>query len=131
MREVSTYSVALFITSLFITGLIISQNLTSIIIGGVFLTIAFNIIKPLISTIGAPLKFITLGFFSLITTTFSLFIITLIYQGIRVVPFNFEGASIAGFQIPAFHVGIILSYIIVSGTIYVVSKLINWLYGVE
>lgn len=128
LREVVTYALSLFIASLFVKGIVVRYELASILIGGVFLTIAFNIVKPLISIISAPLKIVTLGFFSFLTTAVSLFIITLIYQGIRVVPFDFSGFNILGIQIPAFHASLILSYIIVSATIYLTSKVIDWLF---
>lgn len=128
LREVVTYALSLFITSLFIKGIIIRYELMPILIGGVFLTIAFNILKPLISIISAPLKIVTLGLFSFLTTAISLFIITLIYQGIKIVPFEFAGLGILGIQIPPFHAGLILSYLIVSATIYLTSRAIDWLY---
>ncbi len=131
LREVVTYALSLFIVSLFVAGIVIKYELVSILIAGVFLTVAFNIIKPLVSIVGSPLKIVTLGFFSFITTAISLYIITLLYQGIRVVPFDFNGAQILGIQIPSFHAGLILSYIIVSATIYLTSKAIDWLYDTK
>lgn len=128
LREVITYALSLFISSLFVSGITIKYELVSILIAGVFLTVAFNIIKPLVSIIGAPLKIVTLGFFSFLTTAISLYIITLLYQGIKIVPFNFNGITILGIVIPSFHAGLILSYIIVSATIYLTSKAIDWLY---
>lgn len=130
-REVVTYALSLFIVSLFIAGIVVKYELASILIAGVFLTIAFNIVKPLVSTVGSPLKIVTLGFFSFLTTAISLYIITLLYQGIRVVSFDFRGTNILGIQIPSFHAGLILSYIIVSATIYLTSKAIDWLYDTK
>jgi len=72
---------------------------------------------------------LSLGLFSIFITAFILFLITLIFPSIDVKPFTFYGISFWGIEIHKFYVSLLLSYCLISVTIYLITKVINWLFG--
>lgn len=129
LRNVLLYAFALYITQLLFAGLSLRGGIKTFIIGGILLAIGFKIIKPILSVISLPFNLLSLGFFSVFITAFILFLITLIYPSIDVRPFTFTGISFWGFEIHKFYVSLLLSYILISVTIYLITKLISWLFN--
>lgn len=129
LRNILLYAFSLYITQIFFSGLIIHGGFKTFFIGGILLAIGFKILKPILSIISLPFNIITLGAFSVIIIAFIMFIITLIYPQIEIRPFTFEGISLWGVEIHKFYVTSILSYILISVTIYLTTKVINWLFG--
>lgn len=128
VRNIALNAFSLYITSLIFEGLKLYGELTTLIIGGLLLAIGFKILKPALSIIALPFQLLTLGLFSACIIAFILFLITLIYNKIVVVPFFFKGFVFGGFEIHPFQVGLLLSYFIISVTIYLITKMVNWLF---
>ncbi len=129
LRNVLLYAFALYVTQAMFAGLVLHGGMRTLIVGGILLAIGFKIIKPVLSIISLPFNLLSLGLFSVLITAFILFLITLIYPPIEVTPFNFTGLSLWGIEIHKFYVSLLLSYILISVTIYLITKLINWLFG--
>ena len=87
-----------------------------------------DMFKLQIALNSSPFNLLSLGLFSVLITAFILFLITLIYPPIEVKPFNFTGLSLWGIEIHKFYVSLLLSYILISVTIYLITKLIFWLF---
>jgi len=128
-RNILLYSFALYITQMLFEGLILHGGLNTLIVGGILLAIGFKIIKPILSIISLPFNLLSLGLFSIFITAFILFLITLIFPSIDVKPFTFYGISFWGIEIHKFYVSLLLSYCLISVTIYLITKVINWLFG--
>ena len=128
-RLIAINSLSLFLVSLFLSGLHVSGGFTSFIIGGVLLTIASTIIDPIIKIITLPFNILTLGFLSFLTTLAALFLITIFYGDIRVSAFTFEGFTFAGIVIQKIQLSYLLSFVVISATIYFLSALIEWLFS--
>ncbi len=128
LRNVLLYAFALYLTQMLFAGLSLRGGLKTLIIGGILLAIGFKIIKPILSVISLPFNLLSLGLFSVFITAFILFLITLIYPSIDVRPFTFTGISFWGIEIHKFYVSLLLSYILISVTIYLITKLIFWLF---
>lgn len=128
VRNIGLNAFSLYITSLIFDGLKLYGGPTTLIIGGLLLSIGFKILKPALSIIALPFQLLTLGLFSSCIIAFILFLITLIYTKIVVAPFFFEGFIFGGIEIHPFNVGLLLSYFIISVTIYLITKSIDWLF---
>jgi putative membrane protein len=129
LRNVLLYAFSLYLTSQLFEGLVLHEGMRTLIIGGILLAIGFNILKPILSIISLPFNLLTLGLFSILIIAFILFLITLIYPSIEVRAFTFSGISIWGIEVHKFYVSYLLSYCLISVTIYLITKLINWLFG--
>ncbi|MDO8270009.1 MAG: phage holin family protein [Candidatus Levybacteria bacterium] len=129
LRNVLLYAFSLYLTQMLFSGLVLHNGIRTLIVGGILLAIGFKIIKPVLSIISLPFNMLTLGLFSIVILAFILFLITLIYPSIEVRPFTFTGFSFWGIEIHRFYVSLLLSYALISGTIYLITKFINWLFG--
>ncbi len=129
LRNVLLYAFALYITQMLFSGLVLHGGIRTLVIGGILLAIGFKVIKPILSVISLPFNMLSLGLFSIFITAFILFLITLIYPSIDVKAFTFYGLSFWGIEIHKFYVSLLLSYCLISVTIYLITKAINWLFG--
>ncbi len=123
VKHIFLYAFALFITSSMFDGLTLSGGFQTLLIGGILLAIGFKILRPVINIITLPFNMITFGLFSILTTAFILFLITLVYPSIHVAPFYFHGFNSFGVEIHPFQVTLLLSYVIISATIYLITKI--------
>jgi len=128
LRNVLLYAFALYITQMIFSGLVLHGGLQTLIVGGILLTIGFKLLKPILSVISLPFNLLTLGLFSVVIIAFIIFLITLIYPPIEIRAFTFPGVVIWGVEIHKFYVTSLLSYILISVTIYLITKLIDWLF---
>ncbi len=131
LRNVLLYAFALYLTQMIFKGLVLHGGIKTLIIGGILLAIGFKVIKPILSIISLPFNLLSLGLFSVFITAFILFLITLIYPAIDVRPFTFYGISFWGIEIHKFYVSLLLSYVLISVTIYLITKLISWLFNMK
>jgi len=128
IKTVLLYAFSLYITQLVFDGLTLRNNWETYIISGLLLAIGFKILKPILSVIALPFNLLSFGLFGIVIIAFILFVITLLYPAIEVSSFMFPGFSLGGIQIHSFYVSLILSYVIISATIYLITKAINWLF---
>ncbi len=129
LRNVLLYAFALYVTQLMLSGLVLHGGLRTLFIGGILLAIGFKLLKPILSIISLPFNLLSLGLFSVVITAFIMFLITLIYPPIEVQAFTFPGLVIWGIEIHKFYVTPLLSYVLISVTIYLITRLIDWLFG--
>ena len=128
-RLIAINSLSIFLVSLFLPGLHVSGGFTSFIIGGTLLTITSTILDPIIKIITLPFNILTLGFLSFLTTLAALFLITTFYGSIRVSAFTFEGFTFAGIVIQKIQLSYLLSFIVISATIYIFGKTFDSLFS--
>jgi len=127
LLEIFVYSFSLYFSTLMYSGLVLSGGFEALVIGGVLLAIGFLIVKPILNIISFPFNFITLWLFSFLTSAIILLLVTSLYTKIKIHAFTFQGGSLLGTPIPRVHLNIFLSYVVISVTISVVSKLLLWL----
>lgn len=129
LRNILLYAFGIYLTQLIFTGLVLHGDLQAYLIAGLLLAIGFKILKPILSLISIPFNMLSLGLFSIVIIAFILFIITLLYPPLEVRPFIFPELTLWGITVHKFYVSLILSYCLISATIYLITKLINWLFG--
>jgi putative membrane protein len=110
-------------------GLVIHGGFRTLFIGGILLAIGFKVLKPILSIVSLPFNLISLGLFSIVIISFIMFLITLMYPSIEIRPFVFQGITFWGIEIHRFSVTLLLSYVLISVTIYLITKAISWLFG--
>lgn len=128
LRNVLLFTFTLYVTEQMLQGLTVNGGWQTYLYGGIFLAIGFKILKPIITIISLPFQIITLGVFSIVIMALILFIITLIFPAISVNAFIFSGLSYGGIEIHKFYISQLLSYVVISATIYLTTKLIKWLF---
>lgn len=129
LKNILLYAFALYLTQVIFEGLVVHGGFRTLFIGGILLAIGFKVLKPILSVISLPFNLISLGLFSVLIISFIMFLITLIYPAIEIRPFVFEGAAFWGIEIHRFSVTLLLSYMLISVTIYLITKAITWLFG--
>jgi putative membrane protein len=128
LQEASIIVAALYASLYMYSGLTIQGGFWSIFTASILLTIGFKIIRPILNIMTLPLNVITFGLFQVLTISFIVFLVSLIYPQLQIRPFEFEGLQFLGIIIQRFHVNLFLSYIIISGTIYLITKAFFWLF---
>lgn len=114
--------IALYTTTYFFAGLVLHGGLIQYLYDAVLLVIGFVIVRPIINIVALPFNAITLGVFSIFSTVIVLFLLTLTDKYFIIQPFTFQGFSLSGVVVPAFHLNIFLSYLLISVTIQLVYK---------
>lgn len=127
-KNIFLNSFALFAASQMFQGLVIRGGFWTYVVGGLLLAIGFKILRPVLNIIALPFNIMTMGLFSILITSFILFLVTLIYNQIEVRSFHFAGIQLWGVEIHPFDVSLFLSYILISVTIYLVTKFLNSLF---
>lgn len=129
IQDILLSSASLYITSLLFSGLIVNGGIKSYVIGGLLITIGQYVIKPVLKVITLPFTLLSFGLFSFLINALVLLTIHYIYPNIEVKDFYFPGLDISMVHIPSFHVQLILSYLLISGTIYFAKKLFLWVFN--
>lgn len=127
IKDLTLNAIALYFTSLLFSGLMIKGGLESYIIGGILLTIGEYVLKPVIKVITIPLTILSLGIFSLFINAIVLFAVSLVFPKISISAFTFGGFKVFDLYLPSFYANLILSYLIISATIYAISHFIVWI----
>ncbi len=128
IRTFLVNSLSIFLTSLIMPGLKIDSG-SGFIVSGIILSVFSAILDPFIKVITLPLHILTLGMLSFLTTLASLYLLTFIYSEIHVNDFVLGSISLLGFQTGSFSFSGFLPYVVISATIYLLARLINWLFS--
>lgn len=128
-RELIINTIILYVVSQFLAGLLVKGGLESYAIGGAFLTLGELVIKPILKVVTFPINLLTLGIFSSFINLIVFYIVTLLYPKIVIHAFTFPGLSIHGFHTPSFYCPLLLSYIVISATIYVTKRILFWIFS--
>lgn len=128
-RKVATNTLALFLVSLLLTGLVISGGFVNYLIAGALLAIFATILDPVVRVVTLPFQILTLGLLSFLTIVVALWVLTIFYAPVMVNSFTFPGFSFLGLTIGAIHFSRLLSFVVISATIYFAGKLIDWLFS--
>ena len=129
IKKVAVNAVSLFLVSLLFSGLQITGVLVNYLIAGALLAIFSTILDPIVKAVTLPFNILTLGLLSFITTMVALFVLTIFYSNVTVNAFTFQGFSFLGLTIGHIAFSRLLSFVVISATIYFLNKFINWLFS--
>lgn len=127
LASIALNSLSIFLTSLLFSGLQVTGGITSFITAGLLLTLLVALLDPIVKIITLPFNIITLGLLSFLSTLAALFVLTFFYSSIKVYPFIFDGISFLGLTIKEMEFSLLLSFIVISATIYFVNKLLGFI----
>ena len=121
-------TVSLYLASLVISGIIFAEGTYSILLAGIVLTLTTLVIKPIINILLLPINLITFGLFRWAGFTVSLYLVTLIVPGFRLMDFTFKGFSSYWFTIPPIFIAGIPAFIAYSFFISIVASVAYWIF---
>ena len=127
MRSFLINAAALWAVSQVISGVVFGRGYETLLVAAVVLGLVNLFIRPLINIMILPINLLTLGAFRWIVNVATLFLVTLLVPGFKIVAFNFPGATFQGFTLPAVYLGAILALILVSFLLSLFSSLLFWL----
>jgi putative membrane protein len=108
-------------------GLIITGGNHTFIQGGAALMLANSLVKPIFSLILLPINLLTFGLFRWVTNVLILYLVVKFVGGINIQPFQFPGADIYGFIVPAINFNLWTAWIAIPFIISLVSGTLIWL----
>lgn len=127
LRNIIFYALSLFVLSQFFAGVKISGGLPTYVFGGIVLSIMFLIVKPVLNIVAMPLNIVTLGTFSFFINVIILYLLTIFVPSIKIMPFVFQGYSIAGFIIPRVSLNQFFAVFVVGIFLSVIVTFLSWL----
>jgi putative membrane protein len=121
-------TVALYLVSLAVSGIIFAEGTYSVLLSGIVLTLTTMIIRPVINILLLPLNLITFGLFRWVGFAITLYLVTLIVPGFKILDFAFKGLSSYWFTIPSVTLSGILAFIAFSFLISLVASVGYWIF---
>jgi len=120
-------TVSLYLVSLIVSGIIFAEGTYSLLLAGIVLTLTTLIIRPVINILLLPINLITFGLFRWVGYAITLYLVTLIVPGFKLLNFAFQGYSSYWFTIPAVSLSGVLSFIAFSFFISIVASFGYWI----
>jgi putative membrane protein len=117
---------ALWFTSQAIPGLVINGTWQTILFGGFILCLLMLIVAPILRILFIPINILTFGLLAWFVNVIVIYLFTLVVPEMQVVEWTFQGASWAGFVIPAMEISYFLSLILVSLSIAVITDILHY-----
>lgn len=127
-QSIILHAFSLVIAAYFLPGLHVLHSIENFLLGGVLLTVGEYVLKPILKIISLPFSIVTFGLFSLVINAIVLYVITEFYPVITVSPFNISQIPLPGVTLPSINLNIFLSYAVISGTIYALTKFLSWFF---
>ncbi len=120
-------TVSLYLVSLAVSGIVFAEGTYSLLLAGTVLTLTTLIIRPVINILLLPINLITFGLFRWVGYAITLYLVTLIVPGFKLLNFAFQGYSSYWFTIPTLSLSGILAFIAFSFLISIVASLGYWI----
>lgn len=127
LRALFLNATVLFLASRIYPGLVYDGSFRTLLLAAIALTILNRFIKPVLKLLLLPINLITLGLFGWVAQVLTLFILTRLVPGFRVIPFFFPGWESNGFVVPSMHINLFISFILASITLSILSQALGWL----
>lgn len=129
LQQIVISFIALYLTMIFFPGgLIIKNGFSGLLYASVLVVLGFVVLRPLLNIVALPFNLITIGIFSVVSTIITFFLISLIDKDFSIHPFTFQGLNLIILNIPAFKLGIFLSYLVISVTIQFLYRLMIYIF---
>ncbi len=121
-------TVSLYVVSLVISGIIFAEGTYSVLLAGIVLTLTSLVLRPVINILLLPLNLITFGLFRWVGFAVTLYLVTLIVPGFKLVNFVFKGFSSSWINIPAISLNGVLAFIAFSFLISLIASVGYWIF---
>lgn len=121
-------TVSLYLVSLAVSGIVFAEGTYSVLLAGIVLTLTTMIIKPIINVLLLPINLVTFGLFRWVGFAITLYLVTLIVPGFKLLDFVFKGISAYWFIIPPVTLSGILAFIAFSFVISIIASIGYWIF---
>ena len=121
-------TVTLYIISQAVSGIYFAAGSYTLLLAGLVLTLTTLVIRPVINILLLPINLITFGFFKWVGYAITLYLVTLIVPGFKLLDFVFKGYNSYWFSIPALSLSGLLAFIAFSFIISIISSIIYWIF---
>ena len=122
-------TVSLYLASIVVSGIVFENGLATLLLAGLALTLAGAVIKPIINILLLPINLITFGLFRWVAFTITLYLVTVIIPGFKILSFMFLGYKSIWLSIPGFSLYGVMSLVAFSFLISFVSSVVYWILG--
>ena len=126
-RNISIYTLILFLLNQLIPGLQIAGDFGILLTGGVVLTILFLILKPILNIISFPVNMVTLGVFNVFINALLVYLLTVFVTEISIVAFTYPNMNVLGFITPVVTFNTFFAYIYTAFVLTLINGFIRWL----
>jgi len=120
-------TLALYLVYLLFSGIIFKTFPQTLLLAGVGLMISSLLIKPIINILLIPVNLVTFGLFRWVSSAITLYLVTLLVPGFRIVEFAFAGFNSKWIDIPGFSLPGVLAFIAVSFVLSLLTSFFYWL----
>ncbi len=127
LRNTLVYALLLYFLPLAVPGVQITGGIITLFVGGFGLALMFMLLKPVLTIISFPINLITLGFFSLLTNAFIIYILTFFLSDVTIDAFNYPGFEFSGFVIPKINFNTFFAYVYAAFLLSFSDSFIKWL----
>lgn len=118
---------ALWLTSYALPGLVITGGTKGLLLSGLAFMLADILLIPLLKILFLPLNLLTLGLFTWVVNIIALYLLVSTIPSFQLLPYQFPGAQISGFIIPAYYLPTFYVVVVASLMIGFIIHLLNWL----
>ena len=127
IRDFTFFLAILYLLSNLSPALTVTGPFQNYVIAASILTIAHNLIKPILSILTFPMAMLSLGLFTYILSALILFGITQVFGAVNVFGFNTSDLKIP-FNLPSIYIPKPLSYLVLSVIIEITRKFFKIIY---
>lgn len=121
-------TISLYLISQATGGMVFENGTYTLFLTGAVLMLASLIVRPVINLLLLPINLITFGLFKWVTHAVTLYIVTLVVPGFKLMNFIFAGYPSYWFSIPAISLSGVLAFLVFSFLISLVSSLLYWIF---
>ncbi len=119
-------TLSLYVISLSVSGMIFEKGIYTLLLAGFVLMLTTLVIKPIINVLLLPLTLVTFGLFKWVAYAVTLYLVTLIVPGFKLLDFAFKGLSSYWFVIPSITLNGAWAFLAFSLLISFISSIIYW-----
>lgn len=125
LRAIIIAAVSLYTAYLIVPTIVFGNDPKNILIILGALLVVSLLIRPIFSLVLLPINLMTLGSVSLILNTLLMYGLTVYLPNFAILAFNFKGANINGFILPAYNFNHLATIILVGVIITFVQKVLH------
>ena len=100
----------------------------SVVLATVGFSFIYLFVRPILKIFSIPLNLLTFGLFSLFINVILLYLLSVVVPGFEIVPFQFAGAEISGFHLPAVYLNVFVSALVASLALSFLNSLLFWIF---
>lgn len=121
-------TISLYLISQAVSGIVFDKGVETLLLAGLVLMATTMIIRPVINVLLLPINLVTFGLFKWVGYAITLYLVTLIVPGFKLLDFYFKGYSSSLFSLPPISLTGVLSFIAFSFLISFVSSIVYWIF---